>query len=159
MKTLVMVLLITVFVSTGVAYAQGFTNESLQGTYGFKVTFGANEAVLLGVLTFDGNGKVTSGSGIMNAPAPLGRRKTIEGTIEGTYAVNSDGTGSATYVLTTSDGLTLEVNYYAVIMQAQEINGLKLVTELFAVQREAGNPLLAGKLGSLVAGEMKRLPD
>ncbi len=78
----------------------------------------------------------------MNLPAPHFSRKTMAATIEGTYALNPDGTATATYTFTTTDGLSLELDYDAVIMQVQEINGLKLATEIFAVQKEPGNPLL-----------------
>ena len=56
MKKLLTVLLITLIVSSGVAYAQEFTNESLQGTYSGIVTNEGLQSVMFGTFAADGNG-------------------------------------------------------------------------------------------------------
>jgi len=61
-------------------------------------------------LTYDWDGNVTSGSGIMNISAPLWQRETFPFTLEETYEMNTDGTATPTYMFTTPDDLTLEVN-------------------------------------------------
>ncbi len=70
----------------------GDSNSSLQGAYAFRFQgfeSGDQHIVANGLLTFDGNGNITGGS----------EQRTEDGiefqfSLSGTYAVNSDGTGT-----------------------------------------------------------------
>ena len=86
--------------------AAGFSNQSVAGSYGFRlndVTFALME---VGVVTADGVGRLsgtvtTNEQGIINNSVPL----------TGTYSINADGTGSATITAlgsTTSFALVVE---------------------------------------------------
>jgi hypothetical protein len=87
------------------ATALPFTNVSLKGTYGIlmaKIPLDQNNggpSDLVGTLKFDGLGHITSGAMVMD----------FNGTVSvvtatGSYAVNSDGSGTATLVV--SEGTT-----------------------------------------------------
>ncbi len=77
---------------------------------------------------------------------------------EGVYTVNDDGTGTATYTNTFADGSTSIVNFDFVITRAEVVwppktPSVKLATEIFAVQREAGLTV------SLVTSLQKHVPE
>jgi hypothetical protein len=85
-------------------HAARCSNASLNGTYGyssqgfFPVTADISPALFLpqaqtGLITFDGKGIVTSGTYTINTTDPAGG--VSRGTFTGTYAVNSDCTGTS----------------------------------------------------------------
>jgi hypothetical protein len=80
-----------------------------------------------------------------------GRRR-FEVMLEGTYTVNANGTGTMTGTISDEVSETPEQTLDFVIMQAEVINGVKLATEIFLVQRSliVANP---------PAFTYKRLPD
>lgn len=131
------------FFLNGPAYAQEFTNESIQGNYALNGSAGS-KIVVMGVGSADGNGNMTA-SFIQRAFN--NQRFTLEGVF--TYTVNADGTGSMTGMAPDENA---EGTADIVIMQAEVIDGVKLATEIFAVQD-------VGFLGNPVTFTVKRLPD
>lgn len=86
---------------SGVVHAQGFSNANLVGSYAFRYTgiisFTSLE-VGTGVFTVDGAGRITSGTLTLNLSG-VGI-STCQFTFSGgSYSVNADGTGVATFVL------------------------------------------------------------
>ena len=128
------------------AYAEGFTNASLQGNYAFTGSAGS-KAVVLGVATADGNG---------NFSAPVIQRvwnkQRAEVTLEGTYSVNEDGSGTMTATLAGDSGEDAVGEADFVIKRAEVVDGVKLATEIFAVQD-------IGFLGNPATFTGTRLPD
>ena len=154
MKKLVsslIVLTVAVFLY-GVAYGEGYTNESMQGTYGIKASMGPKFAAM-GIATFEADGSFTA-SGPANVPAPLGRRQVVQGYFEGTYEVSPDGTGIVSYTGTDAAGETFtQAMVDLVIMEAEEVDGIKVATEIYGVVR-------TGSLqGCPMTFTVKRLPD
>ena len=141
---LILTVLSVSFCLNGLAYAQGFTNESFQGNYAFSGGAGTR-TVVFGVGFADGEGNY-SGPAIQR----VGGRK-YEVNLEGTYTVNADGTGIMTGTITEEAGTVHEGELDFVIMQAEIVNGVKLATEIFIVQRL---PLV-----NPPAFTYKRLPD
>lgn len=96
MKTLLLSLCF-VLVST-VAFAGGFSNQSVKGCWGFgfhgTVVHEAVAApiVSVGHLCFDGNGQVTELTRVLHIPGAV-----FNQTATGTYLVNPDGTAEATF--------------------------------------------------------------
>jgi hypothetical protein len=146
MKKLLLTLIIlsVSFCLNGVVYAQEFTNESFQGNYAFSSSSGGR-AVVFGVNFADGNGNA-SGPAVQRVG---GRRYEVN--LEGTYTVNADGTGIMTGTISDEAGTSPEQTLDFVIMQAEVVNGVKLATEIFVVQRLP--------LGPPPAFTYKRLPD
>ena len=152
-------LLIVLSVSYGIAYADGFTNESFQGTYAVRSVSGANNGGTIGPTTADGNGNFT-GSAIMNVPGPsLHRRMRISTTSTGTYDINPDGTAVVTSTFTTADGLSTTIHIEGMVTQAEVVDGIKLATEFFGIAEEPATALLQGKLGLMTTFTATRLPD
>jgi hypothetical protein len=156
MKKLLTVLLITLIVSSGVAYAQGFTNESLQGTYTGITTNEGSNWVVFGTFTADGNG-TWSGSAKGNLPGLFGQRIVMELTFSGTYTINDDGTATLTMTFTREDGLEGSTEIDGVIRESEIIDGVKIVTELIGFSR--GGELPSLKPGSITTYDARRLSD
>jgi len=154
MKTLP-IFLIMFFVSCGMIYAQGFTNQSLQGNYAAQAIYGDNEAAGVGVVNCSDNGSV-SGTATLNLSGRGFKRQIIKVSIEGTYTVNSDGTIPLAYKTIFEDGFTIDESADCVIMQ---VNDNKLATEVFCVGREALIPSLGFKREGTLNITFKRLPD
>ena len=157
MKTLVMVLLVTVFVSTGVVYAQGFTNDSFKGTYSGIVTNEGANTVMVGTFTADGNG-IWNSSAKISLPAPFGQRQIFDITMTGgTYTVNADGTLFMTASFTIPNGVKVDAEVDGVIWKTEIIDGAPIVTEMVGFGRGGELPLL--KPGGIVKYEARRLSD
>jgi len=159
MKKLLSVLLVAFFVSSGIAYAQGFTLQSCKGKWGVNGIYGDNEGALVAVMTADvigGEGIITEAKGTINLPGLLGGRNIMEATFTGDYAVNPDGTCSATFVAEYTNGMVLELSSDCVIMQADES---KLATEIFCMRKEPLNITRGIKRGGILIMTLKRLPE
>ena len=133
----------------------GFTNASVQGSYSAQEEGDNRVSVGFGIVTYNGRGK-TARLLTVNAPGENRARRLIQFQAEGTYSINDNGTGTATYKNTLSTGAATEVTFDLVITEARIafLSGqrAKLATELFAVQREAGVTV------SLATSNQKRLP-
>jgi len=158
MKKLLL-LLMMIFVSYGVASADGFTNESFQGTYAMETITGANNGCTIGLFTSDGDGNFT-GKSIMNVPGLfLPKRMRLEVTSTGTYDLTSDGTAVGTSTFTTPNGSEVTVHFDAIIKKAEVVDGIKLATELVGFFEEPGTFILEGKPGLMTTFNATRLPD
>ena len=96
--------------SHGSAEADGFDNESLEGTFGFSASGDivapnplAGPAVAAGLATFDGAGGCTI-SDIVNVAAPVG--VIARTTVSCTYSVALDGSGTLSPTFPPPFGLT-----------------------------------------------------
>ena len=160
MKKIITLFTIIFLVSSGMVYAQGYTNASVKGKWAVTSITGANNNASLNLLTADENGNYT-GSGIMNAPGLLTpRRQRLETTFSGTYAINPDGTCVMTLTFTiTSTGLSTSFNADGIVTKAEVVDGAKIVTEIAGMFVEPLPLLLTGKLGQLTTFTMTRLPD
>lgn len=138
----------------------GFGPASLRGSYALRGAGGPSEAASVGVTTFDGAGTATR-SLILNSPLPPDSRKLIPITSEGTYSVNSDGTGTAIFENLLPDGSTTTFSFDFVVIRALEGTSRDsfvwrdslIATEVFMVQREPG---IAAQL---VTFDLTRLPN
>jgi hypothetical protein len=129
-----------------------FTSASIKGTWAYTITGGSNAACAAGTATIRENGNF-SGPFIMNAPAPDGSRLVIPGTAAGTApTLKEDGTGLFSGATTLPDGSTNQWTLDFVITQAEVVGGVKVATEMFAIQREPG-------FGLFWTYTFKRLPD
>jgi hypothetical protein len=86
-------------------------------------------------------------------PALLGRRSVSTLSFAGTLEVNPDGTGTASFTSTHEDGSSEASVADFVILEAEVVDGVKLATEVFAVNRSSG------LLGFPITYIYKRLPD
>jgi len=154
--------ILTLFASTAVLSAQsghsnGFSTASLVGSYATQEQGDGSVSAGLGVVHYDGMGGTTRRI-IVNAPAEQGSRRILVFESEGTYAVNADGTGTATYTNKISGGGTTTVTFDLVVTGSLSTwhparGGRQIATELFEVQREAGVTV------SLVTSVQKRIAD
>jgi hypothetical protein len=128
-----------------------FTNASVQGTWAYTIMGGPNVGCVLGVETFDENRNGT-GPFILNAPTPDGARLVIPGTVASTHTLNANGTGTGSYTATFLDGSTTSGTLDMLITQANVVGGVKVATEMVAMQREPWN-------GLFLTYTFKRLPD
>ena len=83
------------------AQAAGFSNASLKGGYSFLVNrwtadVTANQFAVMGVMTFDGAGNVTASYTMISGGS------VTTGTLGGTYAVKSNGTGTIKFTTGTN---------------------------------------------------------
>ena len=157
MKNLPSVFLIVFIVSLGVAYAQEFTNDTLQGTYSGTVTNEGLNNVMFGIFTADGNGNWSS-SAKFNQPAPFGQRQVIDVTMtDGTYTVNADGTLFMTASFTIPNGVKVDAEIDGIIRKTEIIDGVPIVTELIGFGRGGEIPSLMP--GTLLTYDAKRLSD
>jgi len=92
----------------GGAFSQaGFTSRDLRGTYAFnfqgtliRAATGAPIPVsAVGVMTLDGDGKITKATRLLNVAGQV-----IRETSTGTYTINSEGVGSATFIVLPAEG-------------------------------------------------------
>jgi hypothetical protein len=74
-----------------------FSTASLTGAYSTQEQGDGSVSAGLGVVRYDGTGKTTRRV-LVNAPAENGSRRTLVFESEGTYSLNSDGTGTAIYL-------------------------------------------------------------
>lgn len=125
-----------------------FTNASLKGEYAYTLLGhgGAVPQAGLGLMTYDGEGRFT-GNATVNLPGrSYGERAFVSAPFVRPYAVNSDGTGTAT-----PPG---ESDIVFVITKADVVDGVKLGKEVFFIVREV-NP----STGDLLTGVITRLMD
>jgi hypothetical protein len=121
-----------------------FTVASIQGSYAYaNNTEGVGS---FGPMRFDGRGHVTLAIKVnlpCANPGPSCQRTIADVTGAGTYKVNSDGTGVATFALKEGGQSIGTEKYDFVITGATTHEARLLATELFAVDQSGG---LAGQL-------------
>ena len=139
-------------VAVGICAAQSakaddgtFTVASLQGRYAYVNN--TEGVASFGPMSFDGRGGVTLSETVNLPCANPGQScdRTIDNiTATGTYTVNSDGTGLATFAFKFADGTPIGTEEYDFIINAASRKGTNLLaTQVFAADRTGG---LAGQL-------------
>lgn len=115
-----------------------YTLESLQGSYGVAVYYGASVAMAIQAETLDGKGNLTR-TGTINQPtagSTTGARTVGAVTSAGTYTVNCDGTGTIARVVTRPDGSKATAYDDFIITQAVAKDGRLTATEIVDAQRD-----------------------
>ena len=100
-------LLLSLALTSSLFAQAGFTLRDIRGTYAFSfqgtlvraATGTAIPVAAVGVFTLDGEGKVTKATRILNVSGQV-----IRESATGTYTVNSEGIGSATFIVLPADG-------------------------------------------------------
>jgi hypothetical protein len=133
--------------SVAPAMSQGpcFTLASLKGSFAVVGTYGANEAIAFGKRTVDRDGNFT-GTFLVNKPTPgstTGDRTIVTGTQAGTIAVNCDGTGVITRILTVSGVQTTQMDDF-VITGAKQEDGELIATTIADAQRTPSTIVAGG---------------
>ena len=135
------VLITTGFLGAAKAHAQNtrcYTLESLQGSYGVVIHYGANVAAGIQAETLDGKGNLTR-TGINNQPvvgSPTGLRTVAAVTSVGTYTVNCDGTGTINRIVTRADGSTAAAADDFLVTKSIERDGRLVATAIFDIQKD-----------------------
>ena len=115
-----------------------YTLESLQGSYGVVINYGANVAAGIQAESLDGKGNLTR-TGVNNQPivgSPTGLRTVAPVTSVGTYTVNCDGTGTINRIVTRADGTTAAAADDFLVTEAVERNGRLTATAIFDIQKD-----------------------
>ncbi len=138
--------------------SEQFDTASFKGNYAISCVpeGGHAQSASIGVLTFDGNGRV-SGSMMTNLPgARFGERMQLDSSIEGTYVVDDDGSGfgSLTASSTAADGVRQDITAVLLISKAEVVGGAKIAQEA-SIMVDAVDPRTGG-LGIILAS---RHPD
>ena len=132
-----------------------FTVSSLQGRYAYVNN--TEGVASFGPMSFDGRGGVTLSETVNLPCANPGQscaRTISDITATGTYTVNSDGTGLATFAFKFADGTPIGTEEYDFVINAATKKGQNLLaTQVFAADRTGG---LAGQL---VAPTWSRVSD
>jgi hypothetical protein len=118
------------------AEALQFNVASIRGDYAVVNHYGANLALGVGTVHFDGTGMLR-GSLLLNRPTSTGARELVPLTSTGTYTVNGDGTGTIILAVTLPDGSIRTATEDFVITRAEVIRRIPVATEIVAEQRES----------------------
>lgn len=135
--------------------AVGFDLASLKGSYGSRETGDGHVSAGLGIVTYDGEGNSTR-KFTVNAPDGAGGRQILVFTAVGTYNVNDDGTGVATYDTTLPDGSVATRTFDLVITSTDAWppgKPSRIAAQVSTAQREAGVTV------KLVTGVQTRIGD
>lgn len=132
-----------------------YSPASLSGNYAFVGTYADHVAANLGVVAFDGLG-TAEGSILVNQPGVNGSREIVNVTVEGTYSVNANGTGTIQFVVTFPDGRTADVTEDFVITRSERRGRSLLATSIFEAQRQP-SVVISGTV--FVVHTLTRLPD
>jgi len=121
--------------SNGSSAHHEYSQASLFGNYARVGSYAGNIAANLGVVVFDGQGSA-KGSSTVNEPGPGGSRTIVKVSLDGTYSVNSDGTGTIQFVITLPDGTTSDITEGFVITKSEHRNGTLIATSIFEAQEQ-----------------------
>lgn len=120
---------------------EDFTDQSLYGRYASAVTGHGGQApgAGIGIIHFQGNGTLLATT-IENLPGPVfAQRLLLPFTLDGSYSVHADGTGTASFINRAPDGSVLEIDMIFVITRARTLaNGRKLATEVSITLNDLG---------------------
>lgn len=127
--------------------SEGFTVASLRGNYAIARTcHGAHaQTAGVGVFNFDGAGR-WAGSVMSNVPGPVhGLRRQVEGTLEGTYTLeeNGSGYGASAGVMTFGGEAMPERTATFLITRAERMGDTAIASELWFME-DAIDPLSGG---------------
>ncbi|WP_236143970.1 hypothetical protein [Nostoc sp. CMAA1605] len=152
MLAVILVILGVFTAQSAMSYSNGtFTNASLQGSYAYVNN--SSDVASLGPINFDGKGGLSvdlianlpCNNPIPNCPRTINDVAPVS---NGTYSVQSNGTGVATIPFST--GI---VRYDFIISEAKRQGRILLATQVFASGQNGG---LAGQL---IAPTWKRILD
>ncbi len=135
---IIVVLSILAWEATPALNAQAHTVygvASLKGDYAVVNHYGANLALGIGTVQFDGTGKL-HGTLLLNRPTSTGARELVPLTSTGTYTVNADGTGIIFLAVTLPDGTIKTATEDFVITRSELNRGALVATEIIDEQRE-----------------------
>ena len=121
--------------SNGSSAHHEYSQASLSGNYARVGTYAGNIAANLGVVIFDGQGSA-KGSATVNQPGSGGSRTIVKVSLDGTYSVNSDGTGTIQFTLTLPNGTTSDITEDFVITKSESRNGTLIATSIFEAQEQ-----------------------
>ena len=117
-----------------------FTVASLQGRYAYVNN--TEGVASFGPMSFDGRGGVTLSETVnlpCANPGPTCDRTINDIIATGTYTVNSDGTGVATFVFKFANGTPIGTEVYDFVINAATRKGTNLLaTQVFAADRSGG---------------------
>lgn len=136
--------------------AEEYTNSVLKGNYAVAAIGqgGFSPQAGVSVATYDGNGRF-SGITIQDVPgASLGERVFVRASFTGTYAMNSEGTGTAMIRTSRPDGSADEVSTALVVTNVTSVNGKSVAEEFFFMHEQ-----LVPRTGALLRLMATRLPD
>jgi nitrous oxidase accessory protein NosD len=122
-----------------------FTLASFRGSFAVIGTYGANDAIALGKRHVDNDGNFT-GTFVVNKPvagSTTGERTIVTGTQGGAIAVNCDGTGVITRVLTVAGVQTTQMDDF-VITGATVKDGELIATTIADAQRTPSTIVAGG---------------
>ena len=135
-----------------------YTVQSLQGAWAVIGTYGANVAKGIGQRDLEENGDF-AGTFVLNAPtagSTTGARTITTGTNVGTYAVNCDGSGTITRIVTSSNGTTAsQVDDF--MITAATVRGGRLIATAMADTQRTASVLVPG--GIFLTRVHTRLPN
>lgn len=117
------------------AEALQYNVASIRGDYAVVNHYGADLALGVGTVQFDGTGMLR-GSLLLNRPTSTGARELVPLTSTGTYTVNGDGTGTIVLAVTLPDGSIRTATEDFVITRTEVIRRIPVATEIVAEQRE-----------------------
>jgi hypothetical protein len=139
-----------------------YTLASLQGSYAVIGTYGANVAIALGMVSYDGNGNLAS-SFVVNEPTPgstTGARTLVTGTQAGTYTVNCNGTGVITRILTLADGTkSTGTDDFVITSAVRTVNGISYVFLATSIVNAQRTPSTIVPGGIFLTRTLTRLPN
>jgi hypothetical protein len=108
---------------------------SIRGDYAVVNNYGANLALGVGTVHFDGIGTL-QGTLLLNRPTSTGARELVPLTFTGTYSVNGDGTGTILLIVTLPDGSIRTATEDFVVTRTEVIHRTPVATDIVAEQRE-----------------------
>ena len=159
-------LVLASFLGVSAANAQDtacpYTFASLQGSYAVIGNYGANVAIALGMVSYDGNGNLAS-SFVVNEPTPgstTGARTLVTGTQAGTYTVNCNGTGVITRILTLADGTkSTGTDDFVITSAVRTVNGISYVFLATSIVNAQRTPSTIVPGGIFLTRTLTRLPN
>jgi hypothetical protein len=113
-----------------------FNLASLEGDYAVVNHYGANLALGIGTVHFDGAGNMLRGTLLLNRPTSTGTRELVSLTTMGTYNVNEDGRGTIVVQVTLPDGTIKTATLDFVITRVAWIRGQTVAMQIEDEQRE-----------------------
>jgi len=121
--------------SNGSSARHEYSQGSLSGNYARVGSYEGNIAANFGVVVFDGHGSV-KGAATVNQPGTGGARTIVKVSLDGTYSVNSDGTGTIQFVISLPNGTTSDITEDFVITKSENRNGTLIATSIFEAQEQ-----------------------
>lgn len=116
-------------------HSHHYSVASIRGDYAVVNHYGANLALGVGTIQFDGAGNL-HGTLLLNRPTSTGARQLVHLTSTGTYSVNDDGTGIILLSVELPDETIKNATEDFVITRAEVIGGIPVAMKIVDEQRE-----------------------